>query len=126
MKERLIYLCSFICRVTQKNDTGHYLLQDDNISQYLLNKLNINEKDLQNFITKWPNILRINPRKLDKIITILYKNYITSNEIMQSGAQIFFFSQDTIQKRVEILNEKNIFVRIPVLKLSNKLFERYV
>lgn len=88
--------------------------------------MKIEEKQLNILISKCPTILRVNPLKLDKLIDMLHENGISSDEIIQMGGPIFYFNPETIQKRIEILNQRNICVQIPTLKLSEKTFDEYV
>lgn len=117
----------FIYRAIEKNHASHNLLRKyGNISKFLLSKLDIDENDLEILITKCPGILQISPVKLNKLILMLHKNGITSNEIIQKGGSIFYFNAKTIQNRINILNQENIRVKLLTLKLSEKMFKRYV
>ncbi len=59
-----------------------------NVSDYLQNKLKIDDEMLNSAVQKVPNILRVNIAKLDQLINILHQNGITSDEILQC-ARIF-------------------------------------
>ncbi|XP_014469582.1 PREDICTED: uncharacterized protein LOC106741783 [Dinoponera quadriceps] len=116
-----------ITRAIQKNYAKRDILQNyNNLNEYLLTKLNVKEEDLNILTLKWPSILRVNPKKLDKVITMLHDNGITSNEIIRTGGPIFFFNIETIQKRINTLQTKNMPIKIPTLKMSVKSFERYI
>ncbi|XP_025158790.1 transcription termination factor, mitochondrial isoform X2 [Harpegnathos saltator] len=114
-------------RAIHKNYVTRDLLQHhDNISDYLLNKLKVKEEELKVLTSKWPNVLRVHPMKLNKLINILHETGITSNDIIRTGGLIFHFNTENVQKRIEILNKKNIPVQISTLKLSEQLFHRYI
>lgn len=96
------------------------------VNEFLLSKLKVKREDLKILTSKWPSILRVHPKKLNTLITMLHQNGVTSTEIIQMGGLLFYFNLETIQRRIEILNEKNMTVKIPTLKLSEKLFDEYV
>ncbi|XP_072762362.1 transcription termination factor, mitochondrial-like isoform X2 [Anoplolepis gracilipes] len=115
-----------VARAIQKNNVKRCLLnRHSSISEFLINKLEIDEESLNRAITKSPGILRVNVLKLNRLINILHQNKITSNEILQY-IRIFYFNTDTVQKRIETLNKERIIVRLSSLVLSEQSFERYV
>jgi len=96
-----------------------------NVSDYLQNKLKIDDEMLNSAVRKVPNILRVNIAKLDQLINILHQNGITSDEILQC-ARIFYFNINTIQNRIAILKKANLAPKLTVLILSERVFDQYV
>lgn len=90
-----------------------------------MNKLKIDEETLDLALKKWPQILRINLSKLDRIINLLHENGICSKEILRND-RIFYFNTETIRNRIEILKENDIDPTLTLLVLSECVFERYV
>ncbi|XP_018344827.1 PREDICTED: uncharacterized protein LOC108750086 isoform X2 [Trachymyrmex septentrionalis] len=115
-----------ISRAIQKNKVERSLMQHyGNISDYLQNKLKVDDEILNSVIQKVPNILRVNIAKLDQLINILHQNGITSDEILQH-AEIFYFHINTIQNRIVILKKTNLALKLTVLIKSEQNFERYI
>lgn len=90
-----------------------------------MRKLKIDETTLNLALTKWPKILRINLTKLDRLISILHNNGITSDEILQYE-RILYFNVETMQNRLEILKKENLTPKVPVLMCSEEQFKQYV
>ncbi|KYM81393.1 hypothetical protein ALC53_08161 [Atta colombica] len=115
-----------ISRAIQKNKVERSLMQHyGNVSDYLQNKLKIDDEMLNSAVQKVPNILRVNIAKLDQLINILHQNGITSDEILQC-ARIFYFNINTIQNRIAILKKANLAPKLTVLILSERIFDQYV
>ncbi|XP_011642730.1 transcription termination factor, mitochondrial isoform X4 [Pogonomyrmex barbatus] len=115
-----------ISRAIQKNQVELSLMQHyGNISEYLQNKLKINEEKLNTIITKVPDILRMNIAKLDQLINILQANKITSEEILWN-AQILSFNVENIRKRIQILKKEGLIPNIIILSQSEHMFNRYI
>lgn len=99
--------------------------QCDNVSEYLQNKLKIDEKTLNLAVKKEPSILRVNIAKLNQLIDMLHQNGITSNEILRH-ARIFYFNVETVQNRIETLKKEGLFLNLAVLIQAERIFNRYV
>lgn len=118
--------CWFTYRAIQQNEVKRSLMQQyNNISEYLQNKLKVDEETLNLAVKKEPSILRINIGKLNQLIDILHQNGITSNEILQN-ARIFYFNIETIQNRIKTLKEKGLFPNLVILTQAQRVFDRYV
>ncbi|KYN27837.1 hypothetical protein ALC57_02902 [Trachymyrmex cornetzi] len=115
-----------ILRAIQKNKVERSLMQHyGNVSDYLQNKLKVDDEMLNSMVQKVPNILRVNIAKLDQLVNILHQNGVTSNEILRH-ARIFYFNIDTIQNRIAILKKANLAPKLTVLMQSERIFDQYV
>lgn len=115
-----------ISRAIQKNAVERSLMQQcDNVSEYLQNKLKIDEKTLNLAVKKEPSILRVNIAKLNQLIDMLHQNGITSNEILRH-ARIFYFNVETVQNRIETLKKEGLFLNLAVLIQAERIFNRYI
>ncbi|KAL6261064.1 hypothetical protein P5V15_008591 [Pogonomyrmex californicus] len=115
-----------ISRAIQKNQVELSLMQHyGNISEYLQDKLKINEEKLNTIVTKVPDILRMNVAKLDQLINILQANKITSEEILWN-ARILSFNVENIRKRIQILKKEGLIPNIIILSQSEHMFNRYI
>jgi len=97
----------------------------ENVSDYLQNKLKVDEEMLNLTIKKIPGILRVNIAKLDQLIDLLHQNGITSDEILRH-ARIFYFNIATVQNRIEILRKEGFVLNLAVLTQAEPIFEQYV
>jgi len=97
----------------------------ENVSDYLQNKLKVDEEMLNLTIKKIPGILRVNIAKLDQLIDLLHQNGITSDEILRH-ARIFYFNIATVQNRIEILRKEGFVLNLAVLTQAEQVFEQYV
>lgn len=113
-----------ISRAIQKNKVERNLMQQcENISQYLQNKLKVNEEMLNLAVQKMPGILRVNIVKLDQLIDLLHQNGITSDEILRH-ARIFYFNIDTIQNRIKILRKEGLIPNLTMLTQAERVFDQ--
>jgi len=104
----------------------HNLLRNhETVNEFLMRKLQINEKTLDLALTKWSKILRVNLTKLDRLINMLHHNGITSDEILQYE-KIFYFNVETVRNRLEILKNENFTPKLSVLVYSESQFQKYV
>lgn len=88
------------------------LLQDyGSVKNYLINKLNVDEKLLEKAISKYPSILRIKLKKLTELIDLLLQNNITGDDIV-NHPKIFYFNIETLRQRIEILKEVGIPLKV--------------
>lgn len=76
-------------------------------------------------IKKWPGILRVHVSKLDQIINMLHQHGICSKTMLRYGS-IFYFNTETIRKRIEIIKNENLNLRLNLLTLGEKQFDQYV
>ncbi|XP_036148718.1 transcription termination factor, mitochondrial isoform X2 [Monomorium pharaonis] len=95
------------------------------IKNYLLDQLNVDEKILDAAIAKYPSILRINVKKLKKLINLLRQNGITSNDIV-SHPKIFHFKVETLRERIERLKKDDIPLTINLIMCNRRTLERHV
>lgn len=115
-----------ISRAIQKNKVERSLLQHyGNISDYLQNKLKVDDEMLNSVIQKVPNILRVNIAKLNQLINILHQNGITSDEILRHE-RIFYFNINTIQNRIAILKKANLAPKLTILTQAERIFDQYI
>lgn len=113
-------------RAIQKNRVECHLMQQyKNVSEYLQNKLKVDEETLNSTTKKMPNILRVNVAKLNQLIDILHQNGITSDEILRH-AQIFYFNVETVKNRIEILKKEGLLPKLTVLTRTERGFDQYV
>ncbi|KYM94897.1 hypothetical protein ALC62_14492 [Cyphomyrmex costatus] len=96
-----------------------------NVSEYLQNKLKVDDEILNSVVQKIPSILRVNIAKLDQLINILHQNSITSDEILRYP-RIFYFNTDTIQNRIAILKKTDLVPKLTVLIQSERIFDQYI
>lgn len=119
-------LISSCARAIQRNNVKSSLMRNySSVNEFLMNKLKVDEEMLNLAIMKSPSILRVNLLKLNQLINILHQNGITSNEILLH-IRIFYFNMETIQNRINILKKEGLVLRLAVLVLAEKSFERYV
>nr|XP_012226100.1 PREDICTED: uncharacterized protein LOC105674401 [Linepithema humile] len=115
-----------IARAIEKNHIKHNFLRNhETVNEYLMRKLKIDETTLNLALTKWPKILRINLTKLDRLISILHHNGITSDEILQYE-RIFYFNVETVQNRLEMFKKEGLTPKIPALIWSEQQFQQFV
>lgn len=115
----------FTCRAIQKNKVKRSLMQHyGNVSDYLQNKLKLDDEVLNSLVQKVPSILRVNIAKLNQLINILHQNGITNDEILRHSR--IFFNIDTIQNRIAILKKANLALKITVLIKSEQSFDQCV
>ncbi|KYM94898.1 hypothetical protein ALC62_14493 [Cyphomyrmex costatus] len=115
-----------ISRAIKKNKVERSLMQHyGNVSEYLQNKLKVDDEILNSVVQKIPSILRVNIAKLDQLINILHQNSITSDEILRYP-RIFYFNTDTIQNRIAILKKTDLVPKLTVLIQSERIFDQYI
>lgn len=90
-----------------------------------MSKLNVDEERLNRAVVKSPGILRVNLMKLNRLINILHKNGITSDEILQN-IRIFYFNIETVENRIKVMKKERLVPRLAVLVVDERSFERYV
>ncbi|XP_011859771.1 PREDICTED: uncharacterized protein LOC105557197 [Vollenhovia emeryi] len=89
------------------NEQQRLLQEHGSVKNYLIDQLNVDEKLLEEVITKRPTILRVKLKKLIKLINVLRQNGITGDDIIRHP-KIFYFSTETLCKRIEMLKEADI------------------
>ncbi|CAL1678967.1 unnamed protein product [Lasius platythorax] len=115
-----------IARAIQKNSLKRGLMRHHtSINEYLMNKLKIDEERLNLAITKSPGILRVNLLKLNRLISILHQNGITSDEILRH-IRIFYFNVETVQNRIKIMKKECLVPKLAVLAVAEQSFERHI
>jgi len=101
------------------------LQEHKDVKGYLIDKLNVDEKLLEEAIAKRPTILRVNVLKIDQLIDLLQQNGITSKEILRQS-RIFYFNTETLRKRIEMLKNVGLLPKITILMYSQKDLEDYI
>lgn len=84
------------------------------VQNYLINKLNVDEKLLKEAITKKPSILQKNLRKLNELIDLLQENGITVDDMVKQP-DIFYFHIKTLRQVIDILKEDGVPLRVSSL-----------
>ena len=102
------------------NEQQKLLQEHGSVKDYLINILNVEEKLLEEAITKYPSILRMKFKKLIKLIDLLQQNGITNDDIV-NHPKIFYFNIETLRKRIEILKENGILPRITLLMYEQRI-----
>lgn len=101
------------------------LLQEyGSVNNYLINKLDVDEKLLEKTITKYPSILRIKFKKLTELIDMLRQNNITGDDIV-SHPKIFYFNIETLRQRIETLKEAGIPLKVSLIIRSQRMSNRH-
>ncbi|XP_029178831.1 transcription termination factor, mitochondrial [Nylanderia fulva] len=101
------------------------LQEHPDVKEYLINRLNVDQKLLEKAITKWPSILRVNIRKINQLINLMQQNGIMGDEIVRYP-RIFYFNTETIRKRIEMLKEAGLSPKISLLTYSQKDLNEYI
>ncbi|XP_077258479.1 transcription termination factor, mitochondrial-like [Temnothorax americanus] len=115
-----------ISRAIQKNKVERSLMQQcENVSEYLQNKLKVDEETLNSAAKKVPGVFRVNIAKLDQLINILHQNGITSDEILRH-ARVFYFNIETVQNRIEMLKKEGLLPNLAVLTQAERVFEHHI
>lgn len=115
-----------IARAIQKNSLKRGLMRHHtSINEYLMSKLNVDEERLNRAVVKSPGILRVNLMKLNRLINILHKNGITSDEILQN-IRIFYFNIETVENRIKVMKKERLVPRLAVLVVDERSFERHI
>ncbi|GAB1867280.1 mTERF domain-containing protein 1, mitochondrial [Camponotus japonicus] len=113
-------------RYIKKNHLQQEILQEHkDVKGYLIDKLNVDEKLLEEAIAKRPTILRVNVLKIDQLIDLLQQNGITGKEILRQS-RIFYFNTETLRKRIEMLKNVGLLPKITILMYSQKDLEDYI
>jgi len=101
------------------------LLQEHgSVKNYLINKLDVDEKLLEKAITERPSILRIKLQKLIELIDMLQQNGITGNDIV-SHPKILNFNIKTLRERIKILKEAGVPLRCNLITYNESTLNRY-
>lgn len=101
------------------------LLQEHgSVKNYLINKLDVDEKLLEEAITKDPSILRVRLKKLIELIDVLQQSGITGDDIV-SHPKVFYFNVETLRKRIEILKEAGIPLKISSILHNRRTLDQY-
>ncbi|XP_050453822.1 transcription termination factor, mitochondrial [Cataglyphis hispanica] len=112
-------------RRIKKNHLQREILQDhQDVKEYLIDKLNVDEKLLEEAIAKLP-ILRINVRKLNQLIDLLQQYGIMGDEILRHP-RVLFFKTETLRKKIERLKEVGLPLKVTLLIYSQKDFDEYI
>lgn len=113
-------------RHIEKSHLQREVLQDhQDIKEYLINKLNVDEKLLEEAIAKWPTILRVNVQKINQLVDLLQRNGIMGDEILRH-ARVFYFNTETLRKRIEMLKEVGLPPKVTVITYSQKDLDEYI
>lgn len=116
----------FLYRHIEKSHLQREVLQDhQDIKEYLINKLNVDEKLLEEAIAKWPTILRVNVQKINQLVDLLQRNGIMGDEILRH-ARVFYFNTETLRKRIEMLKEVGLSPKVTVITYSQKDLDEYI
>lgn len=103
----------------------NFMQKYGSVENYLINKLDVDKKLLEEAVVKRPSILRVNLKKLIELVNLLRQNDMKGNGII-SHPKIFYFSVETLRERIEILKEYNIPLRINLLTLDQKSFNHTI
>lgn len=95
------------------------------VKEYLINKLNVDEKLFEKAITKWPFILRVNVSKISELINLLQQNGIMGDEIIRYP-RVFYFNTETLHKRIEMLKKAGLSPKVSLLTYSQKDLDEYI
>jgi len=101
------------------------ILKGKSVKQYLIDKLNTDEAKFEEKLKTNPTILTINILKMNEIINILHQNGITNDDLL-NNLRIFTRKVETIRKRIEILKEANIPLKIYIFMHTQKMFDNYM
>lgn len=113
-------------RYIKKRNLQREILQEHkDVKGYLIDKLNVDKKLLEEAIAKRPTILRVNVLKIDQLIDLLQQNGITSKEIIRHP-RVFYFNTETLRKRIELLKKVGLLPKVTVITYSQKDLESYI
>lgn len=93
------------------NERQKLLQEHGSVKNFLINKLDVDEKLLEETIIKSPFILRVRLKKLIELIDILRQSGITGDDILRHP-KVFYFSVETLRKRIEILKKAGLPLKI--------------
>lgn len=113
-------------RYIKKRNLQREILQEhQDVKGYLIDKLNVDKKLLEEAIAKRPTILRVNVQKINQLIDLLQQNGITGKEIIRHP-RVFYFNTETLRKRIEMLKKVGLLPRVTVITYSHKDLEDYI
>lgn len=122
----IIFSIYFLYRHIKKNHLRREILQDhQDVKKYLIDKLNVDEKLLEEAIAKLPTILRINVLKLNQLIDLLQQNGFMGDEILRHP-RVFYFNTETLRKKIERLKEVGLRPKVTLLVYSQKDLDEYI
>jgi len=107
------------------NERRKLLQEHGSVKNCLINRLNVDEKLLEEVITKYPSILRVKLKKLIELIDMLRQNGISGDDIV-SHPKIFYFKIETLRKRIEMLKENGVSPKIILIMRNQKNLDRYI
>lgn len=99
--------------------------EHQDVKEYLIHKLNVDKKLLEEAIAKRPTILRVNIVKIDQLIDLLKQNGITGKDILRHP-RIFYFNTETLRKRIEMLKKNCLLPKVTIITYSQKDLEGYI
>lgn len=101
------------------------LLQEyGSVKNYLINKLDVDEKLLEKAISKYPSILRVKLKKLTELVDMLQQNGITGDDII-NHPKVFYFNIETLRRQIEILKEAGIPLKISSIIYKQRTLDRH-
>lgn len=107
------------------NNVRQKLLEEHgSVKNYLIDKLDVDDKHFEEAVTKYPSILRVKLKKLNDLIDMLRQNDITGDDIV-SHPKIVYFNIETLRKRIAILKEAGVPLKITLLMGTQKTFDQY-
>lgn len=95
-----------------------FLEEYGSVKNYLINKLDVDEKLCDRVTAKYPSILRIKVKKLLELTDML-RHYDIAGEDIMSHPKIFHFNIETLRKRIELLKANGMPLRIPLIISNN-------
>lgn len=120
-----VFSICFLNRHIKKRHLQREILQDQDVKEYLINKLNVDEELLKKALIRWPTILRVNVRKINQLIDLLQQNGIMGDEILRHP-RVFYFNTETLHKRIEMLKEAGLPPKVSLIIYSQKDLDKYV
>ncbi|KAI4497501.1 hypothetical protein M0802_007512 [Mischocyttarus mexicanus] len=92
---------------------------------FLTQKLNLTEEEVQFYISRSPELLNINIQKIDEVIKVLHRYEYSTQEILMC-VRIFYLKTKLLEERLEALKPLRGKHRLSLICCSSKIFKTII